>query len=144
MPSRRSPHKHKPGPRPLRPTVEQCDQVELAVSVGLSVDMISAALQTPRRSLYRHFAKQIACGRAKRLLTNAIRIDKAASEGSVAAMKYLHTLMLDHGPASAAAHDQWGDFDEDDILAQFSDSAGPPSSAPGAHENGQTQIREAH
>ena len=106
------------GRPPKRPTTEQREHVELAVSVGLSIDMVSAALQTPRCSVYRHFAKEIATGRAKRLLANAIRIDKAASEGSVAAMKYLHTLMLDHGPTSAAAHDQWGDFDEDDILAQ--------------------------
>jgi hypothetical protein len=119
----------------MRPTAEQRHHVELAVSIGLSVDMISAAMEIPRRSVYRHFTKQIAIGRAKRLLANAIRIDKAASEGSVAAMKYLHTLMLDHTSASAAANDQWGDFDEEEILAQNPDSAGL---------NGQAQIREAH
>ncbi len=143
---KRNPASSRVGRPPKRPTAEQRDQVELAVSVGLSVDMVSAALATPRRTLYRHFANEIACGRAKRLLANAIRIDKAACEGSVAAMKYLHTLMLDHGPASAAAHDQWGDFDEDDILAQNSDFGGmnghrgqgrnhaAPSSATVAHD----------
>jgi hypothetical protein len=118
----------------MRPTAEQRHHVELAVSPGLSVDMISAAMETPRRTIYRHFANEIATGRAKRLLANAVRIDKAASEGSVAAMKYLHTLMLDHGPASAAANDQWGDFDEEEILAQNPDFGGL---------NGQTRIREA-
>ena len=81
----------------MRPTAEQRHHVELAVSVGLSVDMISAAMETPRRTIYRHFANEIATGRAKRLLANAIRIDKAASEGSVAAMKYLLTT---NGPTS--------------------------------------------
>ena len=76
----------RPGPKPMRPTAEQRHHVELAVSVGLSVDVISAAMETPRRTIYRHFANEIATGRAKRLLANAVRIDKAASEGSVAAM----------------------------------------------------------
>ena len=108
----------------MRPTADQCQQVELAIAVGLSIDMISAAMETPRRSLCRHFRKQIATGRAKRLLANALRLDAMAEAGNVSAARYLHTLMLDHGPASAAAHDQWGDFDEEEILAQKTDFGG--------------------
>ena len=79
----------------MRPTAEQRHRVELAVSVGLSVDMISAAMETPRRTVYRHFANEIATGRAKRLLANAVRLDKAASEGGAAGSHSSTMLLLD-------------------------------------------------
>ena len=42
------------------------------------------------------------------MLANAVRLDQAASEGSVPAMKYLHSLMMAHGP-QAETDDDWAD-----------------------------------
>jgi hypothetical protein len=59
---KRNPASSRPGPKPMRPTAEQRHQVELAVSVGLSADMISAAMETPRRTLTRsRLAERNAC-----------------------------------------------------------------------------------
>jgi AcrR family transcriptional regulator len=106
----------------MRPTKRQRRQVEVAVSIGMTVEQIAIAVEMSRRSVYVHFRDELATGRAKRLLANAMRLDQAASEGSVPAMKYLHVLMMEHDPQSATADDdQWADVAES-IYAQNPES----------------------
>ena len=94
MSSSSSPRKRKPGPKPMRPTKRQRHQVEVGVSIGLTVDQIATAVAIPRHTIYRHFSDELATGRAKRLLTNAVRLDAMAEAGNVSAAKFLHTLMM--------------------------------------------------
>ena len=83
-------------------------RLQVAVSVGLTVEQIAAAVEMSRRSVYCHFKDELATGRAKRLLANAVRLDAMAEAGNVSAAKYLHSLMMDH-PESEADDDQWAD-----------------------------------
>jgi AcrR family transcriptional regulator len=109
--SRRKPASSRPGPKPLVPTKRQRHAVEVAVATGMTVDQIAAAIEMSRKSVYVHFTDELAAGRAKRLLANALRLDQAANEGSVPAMKYLHTLMLERGQ-ELEPDDQWADVAE--------------------------------
>ena len=59
----------------MRPTKRQRHAVEVAVSIGLTVEQIAAAIEIPRHSIYSHFSDELAAGRAKRLLANAVRLD---------------------------------------------------------------------
>ena len=106
--------KHKPtssrvGRPPKRPTSRQRHAVEVAVSVGLTVDQIAVAVEMSRRSVYSHFKDELATGRAKRLLANAVRLDAMAEAGNVSAAKYLHGLMMDGAPSETDDDDQWAD-----------------------------------
>jgi len=116
MSSPPSPRKRKPGPKPMRPTKRQRHQVEMGVSIGMTMDQIAIAIAMPRHTIYRHFRNELATGRAKCLLMNAVRLDKAADAGNVAAMKALHAMM-ERGQQSAA-HDPWAD-----LAASFSESS---------------------
>lgn len=78
----------------------------------MTVEQIATAVEMSRRSVYSHFRDELATGRAKRMLANAVRLDQAASEGSVPAMKFLHTLMVEHGRDLQAADDRWADVAE--------------------------------
>jgi AcrR family transcriptional regulator len=110
---KRKPTSSRAGRKPLVPTKRQRHAVEVAVATGLTVDHIAAAIGMSRRTVYCHFKDELATGRAKRLLANAVRLDAAAEAGNVAAMKYLHALMMDHGPQSEAEDDdQWADVAE--------------------------------
>ena len=112
----RKPASSKPGPKPMRPTKRQRHQVEMGVSIGMTMDQIAIAIALPRHTIYRHFRNELATGRAKCLLMNAVRLDKAADAGNVAAMKALHAMM-ERGQQSAA-HDPWAD-----LAASFSESS---------------------
>ena len=76
MSSAPSPRKRKPGPKPMRPTKGQRHQVEVGVSIGLTVDQIATAVAIPRHTIYRHFSDELATGRAKRLLANAVGLER--------------------------------------------------------------------
>jgi hypothetical protein len=106
-------------------STEQRSLVELAVAVGMTVDQISAAIDMPRRTLYRVYRGELASGRAKQLLTSAARLDAMASAGNVAAAKYLHSLMLEGAKKEedAEAEDDWSDVvgEQKPILARISD-----------------------
>ena len=115
---KRKPTSSRPGPKPMRPTKRQRRQVEVGVSVGLTVDQISAAIQMSRRTVYCHFRDELSTGRAKRLLANAVRLDAMAEAGNVSAAKYLHTLMMDHGAELESDDDQWADVVGETISAQ--------------------------
>ena len=96
-------------PRKLvRPTKRQRRQVEVAVSIGLTVEQIATAIEMSRRSVYSHFRDELASGRVKRLLANAMRLDKAADKGSVPAMKALHVMM----GQPEVVDDHWADVAE--------------------------------
>ena len=99
--------KRKPGPKPAAPTAAQRRRVELAVAIGMTVDEVAAAIGMPRRSVYRHFAHEIAAGRAKRLLESARRLDAMAEAGNASAARYLHGLIADSGDTPEAADDEW-------------------------------------
>ena len=109
---KRNPAKSRAGRKPMRPTKRQRHAVEVAVSIGLTVDQIAAAIAMSRRTVYSHFHDELATGRAKRLLANALRLDVMAEAGNVSAAKFLHTLMMNQGLESEAADDQWTDVTE--------------------------------
>jgi hypothetical protein len=90
----------------MRPTKRQRPQVEVGVSIGLTVDQIAIAVAIPRHTVYRHFSNELATGRAKRLLANAVRLDAMAEAGNVSAAKFLHTLMMKQSE-TVAADDPW-------------------------------------
>ena len=117
---KRKPASSRAGRPPLRPTKRQRHSVVVAVSIGMTVEQIATAIEMSRRSVYSYFRDELATGRAKRLLANALRLDTAASEGSVPAMKYLHSLMMD-ARAPATDDDQWADVVES-IYAQNPES----------------------
>ena len=53
-------------------------------------------------------SRELAIGRAKKMLENIKRLDAAAAAGNVSAMKYFHALMLDRrGPDQDAGEDKW-------------------------------------
>jgi hypothetical protein len=97
--------KPKPGPKPIVPTTRQRREVELAVSIGMSLEMIADAMDLSRRTLCRTFAREVAVGRAKRLLASAVRLDAMADAGNVSAAKFLHGLMMNPGNNHEAAQD---------------------------------------
>jgi AraC-like DNA-binding protein len=78
--------KTRTGPKPFVPTTRQRHEVELAVAVGMSLETIADALDVSRRTLGRAFARELAVGRSKRLLASAVRLDKLAEAGNVAAV----------------------------------------------------------
>ena len=109
----------RPGPKPMRPTKAQRRAVKVGVSIGMTVGQIASAIEMSRRSVYSHFRDELAAGRAKRLLANAVRLDAMAEAGNVSAAKYLHSLMMDHGPQSETDDDdQWLDVVGEPISAQ--------------------------
>ena len=77
----------------------------------MTVEQIVAAMEIRRHAIYSYFSDELKAGRAKRMLANAVRLDQAADEGSVPAMKYLHTLMLERGQPETD-EDQWADVVE--------------------------------
>jgi transcriptional regulator GlxA family with amidase domain len=87
----RKPAQSRAGRKPMRPTKRQRHAVEVGVSIGLTVDQIAAAIAMSRRTVYCHFRDELASGRAKRLLANAVRLDAMAAAGNVSAAKYLTT-----------------------------------------------------
>jgi AraC-like DNA-binding protein len=100
--------KSKPGPKPVVPTTRQRHHVELAVSIGMSLEDIADAMDLSRRTLCRTFAREVAVGRAKRLLASAVRLDAMADAGNVSAAKFLHGLMMNHGNnPETAQDDKW-------------------------------------
>ena len=109
------------GRKPMRPTKRQRRQVEVAVSIGLTVDQIATAVEMSRRSVYSHFRDERATGRVKRLLANAMRLDKAADEGSVVAMKALHVMIERGQQQETDTSDPWADVAES-ISAQKPES----------------------
>ena len=124
MSSSPSLRKRKPGPKPMRPTKRQRHQVEVGVSIGMTVDQIAAVINMSRRTVYRVFADDLANGHARRLLRSAARLEEMAEAGNVSAAKFLHTLIMDRGGHPAG--DQWADVaasfvessDAEDNLAQ--------------------------
>jgi hypothetical protein len=74
----------------------------------MSLELIADALEVSRRTLGRTFTRELAVGRAKKMLENIRRLDAAAKEGNVSAMKFLHTLMTGRGgPDEDVGEDKW-------------------------------------
>jgi predicted regulator of amino acid metabolism with ACT domain len=113
---KRKPARSRTRRKLVRPTKLQRHQVEVAVSIGLTVEQIATAIEMSRRSVYSHFRDELATGRVKRLLANAMRLDDMAAAGNVSAAKYLHTLMLDH--PEPEADDRWANVAESISAAQ--------------------------
>ena len=105
---RRKPAQSRRGPKPLVPSSADRQGVMLAVAAGMSLELIADALEVSRRTLCLTFARELAIGRAKKMLENIGRLDAAAAAGNVSAMKYFHALMLDrHGPGENVGEDRW-------------------------------------
>jgi AraC-like DNA-binding protein len=121
----KNPDKTRTGPKPFVPTTRQQHEVELAVAVGMSLETIADALDVSRRTLCRAFARELAVGRAKKLLASAVRLDKLA-EANVAAAKYLHSLMMNHdNKPEAVEDDKWAAI-ASKIEADLDDEANLP------------------
>jgi hypothetical protein len=104
---KRKPAQSRPGPKPIAPTNLQRREVELAVATGMSLELIADALEISRRTLCRTFVRELAIGRAKKLLASIVRLDELAASGNVAACKYLHNLMDRGDRAGAIDDDKW-------------------------------------
>ena len=104
---KRKPAQSRPGPKPIAPTNRQRREVELAVATGMSLELIADALEISRRTLCRSFVRELACGRAKRLLAGIVRLDDLAAGGNTAAAKYLHSLMDRGDRVEAIEDDKW-------------------------------------
>ena len=105
---RRKPTQSQPGPKPLVPSSADRQSVMLAVAGGMSLELIADALEVSRRTLCRTFSRELAIGRAKKMLENIKRLDAAAAAGNVSAMKYFHALMLDRrSPGEDGGEDKW-------------------------------------
>jgi AraC-like DNA-binding protein len=100
-----NPVQSRPGPKPIVPTDRQRHEVQLAVAVGMSLETIADAMDMSRRTLCRTFACELAVGRAKKLLASVVRLDDLAEAGNVAACKFLHGLMMNHGDGPEAPED---------------------------------------
>jgi hypothetical protein len=101
MPPKNKTRKAKPGPKGFMPTNADKDLVTLAVAIGMTREEIAAAIEMPLRSLCRTFRHELKVGRSQRLLANAVRLDRAAEEGNVAAMKALQVMMSTETPEPA-------------------------------------------
>jgi len=86
----------KPGSKPMKPTKTQRNDVMLYMACGLSEEGIAAVIGITRPTLRQHFAWELANGRAVKKAENYKRLQKAAEEGNVTAMKFL-ALQLDRG-----------------------------------------------
>jgi hypothetical protein len=102
--------KAKPGPRPHQPADAERDLITLAIAIGMTRDAIADAIGMPLRSLARTYAHELKVGRSQRLLANAARLDRAADQGNVAAMKALQVMMGDRPGTEAVS--KWDGFAE--------------------------------
>ena len=129
MPSSSSPRKRKPGPKSVSPSAADKRLVTMAVSIGMTRQEIADAVAMPLRSLARTFAHELAIGRSQRLPANAVRLDKAADQGNVAAMKALQVMMERGRHSEMDASDPWAAMaasfaessDDEDNLARNPD-----------------------
>ena len=103
---RRKPTQSQPGPKPLVPSSTDRHSVMLAVAAGMSLELIADALEISRRTLCRTFGRELAIGRAKKMLENITRLDAAAAAGNIGAAKYLHGLMTNPGNKTGE-DDKW-------------------------------------
>lgn len=97
----------KPGPKAVTPTNKR-DLVTMGIAIGLTRDEIAEAIGMPLRSLARTYAHELRVGRSQRRLANAVRLDKAAEQGNVAAMKAL-MILFDAKPEPEAVS-KWDGF----------------------------------
>jgi hypothetical protein len=102
--AKRKASRSRRGPEPFRPSSSDRSDVMLLVATGMSFEGISDAMEISRRTLCRTFVRELAIGRAKKMLENLKRLEAAAKSKNVAAMKYLHTLMASHGDSAGADH----------------------------------------
>lgn len=100
----------RPGPHPFLPTSADRHRVQLAVATGMKLPEIASALEISRSSLSKLFATDIANGRAKRRLDNVCRLDKAAANGNVAAMRTLATMMATPATVETVEPNRWADL----------------------------------
>jgi hypothetical protein len=104
--------KRQPGPKAVVPTTRQRHAVELAVSVGMSFEMIADAMDISRRTLCRTFAHELAVGRSKKLLENIVRLDAAAAAKNTAAIKAMIALINRDEKPEPIAEDKWASVAE--------------------------------
>jgi hypothetical protein len=79
----------KPGPKPFAPTRAQRRKVMLYLAGGMPEPQIAAVLGIVQNTLRKHFADELAHGRAVKMAANLERLEAAADKGNVTAMKHL-------------------------------------------------------
>jgi hypothetical protein len=82
----------KRGPAPLRPTAAQRRDAQLLMAGGIGEEGIAAIFQLSVNCLRKHFADELLHGRAQKRAENLRRLERAAEEGAVTAMRVLQLV----------------------------------------------------
>jgi hypothetical protein len=82
----------KRGPAPFRPTAAQRRDAQLLMAGGIGEEGIAAIFQLSVNCLRKHFADELLHGRAQKRAENLRRLERAAEEGAVTAMRALHLI----------------------------------------------------
>ncbi len=68
-------------------------KVMLASAAGVSDDDIARAVGCSDVTLRKHFREELKTGRARKMVENLVRLERAAKKGNVTAMKHLDQKM---------------------------------------------------
>jgi len=82
----------KRGPAPFRPTAAQRRDAMLLMAGGIGEAGIAAIFQLSVNCLRKHFADELLHGRARKRGENLRRLERAAEEGAVTAMRVLQLV----------------------------------------------------
>ena len=92
--------KRGPGQPAFKPTKKHRDQVKLYMAGGISEPVIAHRLGICQNTLRKHFADELHFGRDMKVADNLDRLERAADDGNVTAMKHLDVKF----GATAAQH----------------------------------------
>jgi hypothetical protein len=88
------------GNRPsFKPTASDRQSVRIGTAAGLTASEMAALLGISRGTLRTHLADELREARARALVENLKRLDRAAQRGSVSAAKFLVTCFANGAPA---------------------------------------------
>jgi hypothetical protein len=93
----------KRGRRPFNPIAKQRDRVMLLTAGGLTEPAIAAVLGCCERTLRNCFKAELETGRGVKRAQNLERLEAAAKQGNVSAMKALEAIFGHAGPSSCRA-----------------------------------------
>ena len=82
----------KRGPAPFRPTKQQRRDAMLLMAGGIGEEGIAAIFRLSVNCLRKHFADELLHGRARKRGENLRRLERAAEEGAVTAMRVLQLV----------------------------------------------------
>ena len=74
-------------------------QVSIGAAAGLTECEVATVIGISRATLRVHFADELRSGRARALVQNLVRLDRAAARGSTSAAKFLVGVFSNGAPA---------------------------------------------